>query len=255
MATSTRRPRRSSEAARICARSSSSSTTSTRHAAIVAADELLDGPDQRVAVLDRLGQPLLDVVGEAGAVVGVEHRQHEHRDVRGLRVDAFNASTVSQPSIVGMMQVEHDDRRLLRGRLEPHGFGTRARRDRRGSRGSASSTRPTSSNDGSSSQTSTSGPSAVGATRTGQVSSAGSVNENVAPWPGVALGPDPPAVLLDEAAADGQAEAGAALLAGVRRVDLLEALEDRLQLVGRDATTLVGDAEQDVAAVRAPPTA
>ena len=65
----------------------------------------------------------------------------------------------------------------------------------------------------------------------------------------LALGPDPPAVLLDEAAADGEAEAGAALLARVGGVDLLEALEDRLQLIGRDAATFVGDAEQDVAVV------
>ena len=48
-------------------------------------------------------------------------------------------------------------------------------------------------------------------------------------------------------AADRQAQAGAALLAGVGGVDLLEALEDALELVGRDAATLVAHPEQHVA--------
>ena len=51
----------------------------------------------------------------------------------------------------------------------------------------------------------------------------------------LALGPDPARVLLDDRARDRQPEPGAALLALVGRVDLAEALEDRLQLVGRDA--------------------
>ena len=42
-------------------------------------------------------------------------------------------------------------------------------------------------------------------------------------------------------AADRQAQAGAALLAGVGGVDLLEALEDALELVLRDAAALVDD--------------
>jgi len=54
-------------------------------------------------------------------------------------------------------------------------------------------------------------------------------------------GPDVAAVLGDDAAADGQAEAGAAHDAGVGGVDLLEAFEDLLELVGGDAAALVLD--------------
>ena len=67
---------------------------------------------------------------------------------------------------------------------------------------------------------------------------AGTVNDNVEP-PSALLGPDPPAVLLDDRRADRQPEPGAALLAGVRGVDLVEAVEDPLQLVGRDAAAVV----------------
>src|ERR1039458_8587769 len=62
------------------------------------------------------------------------------------------------------------------------------------------------------------------------------------PWG--AVGPEAPAVALDDAAGDGQAETAAALLAGVGDVDLVEALEDRVELVGRYAPTAVGDGEQ-----------
>src|SRR5712675_472292 len=55
----------------------------------------------------------------------------------------------------------------------------------------------------------------------------------------VALRPDGAAVLLDDAAADGEAEAGAALLAGVGGLDLLEAVEDAVELVGGDAAAFV----------------
>ena len=56
-------------------------------------------------------------------------------------------------------------------------------------------------------------------------------------------GPDAAAVLADDAAADGEAEAGASHEAGVGGVDLLEALEDVLELVVRDAAAVVGDFE------------
>src|SRR5215211_4574566 len=65
-----------------------------------------------------------------------------------------------------------------------------------------------------------------------------------------ALDPDPPAVLLDDAAANGQTKAAAALVARIGRIDLLEAPENGLQLVGRDAPTLILDANQHLAAPR-----
>ena len=52
-------------------------------------------------------------------------------------------------------------------------------------------------------------------------------------------------MLLDDAAADGEAEAGAALLAGVGGLDLLEAIEDAVELVGGDAAAFVDDFEED----------
>src|SRR5271154_6214658 len=58
---------------------------------------------------------------------------------------------------------------------------------------------------------------------------------------GGAGGPDAAAVLGDDAAADGEAEAGAAHGAGVGGVDLVEALEDALELVGGDAAALIAD--------------
>ena len=50
-------------------------------------------------------------------------------------------------------------------------------------------------------------------------------------------------MLVDDGAADGEAEAGSALLAGIGGLDLLEAVEDGLELVLRDAAALVRDAE------------
>ncbi len=57
----------------------------------------------------------------------------------------------------------------------------------------------------------------------------------------VALRPDGAAMLLDDAAADGEAEAGAALLAGVGGLDLLEAVEDAVELIAGNAAAFVGD--------------
>ncbi len=66
-----------------------------------------------------------------------------------------------------------------------------------------------------------------------------------------AVGPDAPAVLLDDRPADRQPEAGAGLLAVVGGVDLLEPPEDRLELAGRGAATLVTHADGELVAVRA----
>ena len=72
----------------------------------------------------------------------------------------------------------------------------------------------------------------------------GSVNQNVAPRPGsLSTQMRPPCCSTIERAI-GRPESGAALLARVGGVDLAEALEDRLQLVGRDAAAVVGHAEQ-----------
>src|SRR5215218_7986916 len=59
-----------------------------------------------------------------------------------------------------------------------------------------------------------------------------------------ALAPDAAAVLLHDRAGDRQAEARAALLARVARVHLLEAVEDRLALVGGDAAAAVAHPER-----------
>src|SRR6266849_3638964 len=64
-----------------------------------------------------------------------------------------------------------------------------------------------------------------------------------------ALGPDAPAVLLDDALADRQTQASATFDPRIRRVHLLKPIEDDLELVGGDAAALVGDAEAHLAAV------
>jgi hypothetical protein len=56
-------------------------------------------------------------------------------------------------------------------------------------------------------------------------------------------------VLLDDAAAERQAEAGATERAGVGGVALLEAVEDLLQFFRSDAAALVLDNETDLAVV------
>jgi hypothetical protein len=48
-------------------------------------------------------------------------------------------------------------------------------------------------------------------------------------------------VLLDDASRDRETESGATLLARVGRVELLEAPKDRLQLIGRNAPTLIAN--------------
>ncbi len=61
---------------------------------------------------------------------------------------------------------------------------------------------------------------------------------------GGAGGPDAASVLGDDAATDGEAEAGAAHGAGVGGVALLEAVEDVLELVCGDAAALVADFDE-----------
>ncbi len=61
----------------------------------------------------------------------------------------------------------------------------------------------------------------------------------------VALRPDGAAVLLDDAAADSEAQACAAFLAGVGGLYLLEAVEDAVEFVSGDAAAFVDDLEHD----------
>src|SRR5262245_29957196 len=63
-----------------------------------------------------------------------------------------------------------------------------------------------------------------------------------------AFDPDAPAVALDDAARDGQAQARAADLARVRGLDLLELVEDALAIFGGDADAVVPDAQAHEAA-------
>src|SRR4051812_8674742 len=62
----------------------------------------------------------------------------------------------------------------------------------------------------------------------------------------LALHPDPAAVPLDDGLGDRQPEAGAAELAAVGVLHLVEAFEDRRELVLRDAASLVLDHDQDL---------
>src|SRR2546425_9058152 len=55
----------------------------------------------------------------------------------------------------------------------------------------------------------------------------------------LALHPDGAAVLLDDGLADGETQTRTALLAGVGGLELLEAPEDRLALVGGDPAVVV----------------
>src|SRR5262249_38270492 len=66
---------------------------------------------------------------------------------------------------------------------------------------------------------------------------------------GDAVEPDAAAVGLDEAAADREADSGSAGATGHRAVDAIEAIEDALGVLGRDADAVIADAEGDRAAV------
>ena len=63
-------------------------------------------------------------------------------------------------------------------------------------------------------------------------------------------GPDAAAVLVDDAATDREAEASAAQVARVRGVALLEAVEDVLELICGDASSLVADLDDGFAVVQ-----
>ena len=65
--------------------------------------------------------------------------------------------------------------------------------------------------------------------------------------PTLGFHPDAPAVHLDDALGDGEAEAGAALLLGIGAVDLLELLEDARLLAPRDARAGIGDRDHEAA--------
>ena len=67
----------------------------------------------------------------------------------------------------------------------------------------------------------------------------------VLPWPGTLDEPDLAAEQRRQLAADGQAEAGAAVLAARAGVGLLEGLEDEPLLLRRDADAGVGDLDRD----------
>src|SRR5207245_6628183 len=64
------------------------------------------------------------------------------------------------------------------------------------------------------------------------------------------LRPDAPTVRLHDRARDRQAEAAAAVIAAARLVGPVEAVEDPLEPLGRNARTRVGDAELDVPVAR-----
>src|SRR5690242_5523624 len=59
--------------------------------------------------------------------------------------------------------------------------------------------------------------------------------------PRAALRPDLSTERFDEPSRDGEAEAGAAVLAGGGALDLAELVEDGVQLIAGDARALVGD--------------
>src|SRR5581483_9813094 len=69
----------------------------------------------------------------------------------------------------------------------------------------------------------------------------GEPNDKPGAEAGVALGPDLSAERLHQLARDREPEASAAVLAGGRALDLPELVEDRLQLIARDAGTAIDD--------------
>ena len=70
---------------------------------------------------------------------------------------------------------------------------------------------------------------------------------NVAPWPSSEFDRDRAALHLDNALRDREAEPGAALLAGVRAVDLLELLEDLAVVRGGDAGAGIAHRQHGIA--------
>ena len=62
---------------------------------------------------------------------------------------------------------------------------------------------------------------------------------------GGAFGPDAATMLLNDAAAESQAEAGAAEIARVGGIALLESIKDLFEFLGRDAAAPILDAEGD----------
>jgi hypothetical protein len=64
-----------------------------------------------------------------------------------------------------------------------------------------------------------------------------------ATFPRSAFGPDFALMLLHDLPTDGEPQSRAAFGASVRRIDLLEAIENQRQLFGRDASALVTDGE------------
>ncbi len=71
-------------------------------------------------------------------------------------------------------------------------------------------------------------------------------HEELRTLPFLALRPKRATHLVDQRAADGEAEAGAAILAGGRLLELTELVKDGLQLIGRDSRAFVGDLQHDV---------
>ena len=86
---------------------------------------------------------------------------------------------------------------------------------------------------------------AIGRTRRARCSVSGRYSVNVLPCAGRADQADFAAEQRRQLAADGQAQAGAAVLAARAGVGLLERLEDQLLLLRRDADAGVGDRERD----------
>src|SRR5215213_2198511 len=72
-----------------------------------------------------------------------------------------------------------------------------------------------------------------------------------AAFAGCALHLDRAAELLEHLAHEREAEPGPAVRARARRVDLIEALEDPVLLLGLDPDAVVADREQDVVALHA----
>jgi hypothetical protein len=58
--------------------------------------------------------------------------------------------------------------------------------------------------------------------------------------------PDSPPMLLDDVPADSQSQSSPSMLARVGCIDLLKPLKNRFQLIGWNATTLVGDGKEEI---------